>query len=127
MKIKTFQFGEIEFKEENLIKFNSGIFGFEDFKDFVLIKTENDLFYWLNSTENPEICFPVVGIRVLDDKYPFEENYEAFGIVTLNEDPRKITVNLKAPIYINQDDKKGFQKVLDTDNYNINHHLFIEE
>jgi len=126
MKIKTEQFGEVEFKPENVINFPSGLLGFEKEKKFLLIKTDDDLFYWLNSTENPELCFPLVGTRVIDESFPLEKDFEAFGIVILNQDPLKITVNLKAPVYINQDERKGFQKVLENEKYLVNYKLFIE-
>ncbi len=126
MKINTHQFGEIEFNQEHLINFSSGLLGFEDIKKYVLIKTEDELFYWLNSVDKPELCFPIVGIRVIDDSFQTETAYEAFGIVTMNQDPLKITINLKAPVYINQDEKKGFQKVLEDEKYLLNYNLFKE-
>ena len=45
MKIATHQFGEIEFQEEHIVKFTSGLIGFENLKNYVLIKTEDELFY----------------------------------------------------------------------------------
>jgi flagellar assembly factor FliW len=124
MKINTHQFGEIEFTTEHIVNFPSGLIGFENLKNYVLIKTEDDLFYWLNSVEKSDICFPLVGLRVIDEFYPIEENHEAFGIVTLNKDPLKIMVNLKSPVYINQDEKKGYQKILSEDKYSVNYNLF---
>ncbi len=126
MKITTYQFGEIEFHEDKIILFKAGIIGMEEFKKFLLIKTDNELFYYLNSIEQPEIAFPLVGLRLLDENYPMIENNEPFGICTLNKDPMKITVNLRAPVYINQDDKTGFQKILEDDSYLVNYNLFIE-
>ncbi|MFO7445050.1 MAG: flagellar assembly protein FliW [Ignavibacteriaceae bacterium] len=126
MKIVTFQFGEIEFSPDKVINFSSGILGFENLRSFLLIKTEDDLFYWLNSVDKPDIAFPMIGTRVIDEKYPCEEEHEAFAIVTLNSDPLKVTANLKAPVYINQEKKSGFQRVIDTDNYPVNFNLFIE-
>jgi flagellar assembly factor FliW len=126
MKIKTQLFGEIEFKEDLIIKFVPGPIGFEQLNKFLLIKADDDIFYWLNSIEKPEIAFPLVGIRIIDDAFPEERNFEPFGIVTLNSDVLKITVNLKAPVYINQISKTGFQKILDTDKYPIRYNLFKE-
>lgn len=126
MKINTIQFGEIEFEGSNTIHFASGILGFESLKNFLLIKTDDELFYWLNSVDNPEIAFPMVGTRVIDEAYPAEVQHEGFAIVILNNDPLKITANLKAPVYINQDNKTGFQKVFDSDRYPVNFNLFIE-
>ncbi|MCX6169945.1 MAG: flagellar assembly protein FliW [Ignavibacteriales bacterium] len=126
MKINTHQFGEIEFTEEKIINFENGLFGFEYLKKYLFIKPDDSFFYWLNSIENPDIAFPMFGLRVIDDHFPQEENFEAFGIVTLNSNPLNITLNLKAPVYINQNDKSGFQKIVDTDNYPVNYNLFSE-
>lgn len=126
MKIKTQQFGEIEFEDDLILTFDDGPFGFEELKKFVFIKPENSYFYWLNSIEKPEIAFPVFGLRALDDTFPQVEEHEAFGIVTLNPDPLKITINLKAPVYINQDAKSGYQKILDNEKYSLYYNLFVE-
>ena len=126
MQIKTNQFGVVEFDSNLIIKFESGIFGFEHLKDYLLIKVEDDIFIWLNSIEEPEIAFPMIGLRLIDESYPQEMEHEAFGIVNMNPEILKITVNLKAPVYINQDDKSGYQKILDSDKYPIKYNLFKE-
>lgn len=126
MKIKTHHFGEIEFTEDKILKFENGLFGFEYLQQFLLLKTEEDLFYWLVAIKEPEITFPLIGVRIIDDSYPEEADNEGFGIVTLNKDPLKITVNLKAPVYINQEKKTGFQKILDKDRFIIDYKLFVE-
>ncbi|HRI46060.1 MAG: flagellar assembly protein FliW [Ignavibacteriaceae bacterium] len=126
MKITTVQFGEIEFDEDMIVHFENGLIGFEELKKFVFIKNDDDLFYWLNSVEKPEIAFPLIGTRIIDEDYPTVENNEAFGVITLNKDPLNITINLKVPVYINQDSKTGFQKILDTDKYPLRYKLFVE-
>jgi flagellar assembly factor FliW len=126
MKINTYQFGEIDFDEELIITFSEGIFGFEHLKKYLLVYPKDDLFHWLNSIEEPDIAFPLLGLRLIDDKFPQEKHHEAFGIVTLNKDPLRVTVNLKAPVFINQDDKTGYQKILDIDKYPVNYNLFVE-
>jgi len=127
MKIKTHQFGEVEFTEDIVIHFAEGLFGFENLNKFLLIKTDDELFYWLNSVEQPEIAFSLIGLRVIDQKFPTIENYEAFGIVVMSSNPADIKVNLKAPVYINQDSKSGFQKIIDSDKYPVDYNLFVEE
>lgn len=126
MKLKNKQFGEVEYTPENVLKFKNGLFGFEELKSYLLIKTDNDLFFWLNSTDQHEVAFPLIGLRLIDDSYPQKEDTEAFGIVTLGNEPSKTTVNLKAPVYINQDKKEGFQTIIDQDKYTVNYKLFIE-
>ena len=127
MKIITHQFGEVEFTEDLIIYFAEGLFGFENLHKFLLVKTDDELFYWLNSVEQPEIAFSLIGLRVIDEHYPTIENNEAFGIVIMSKNPADIKVNLKAPVYINQDTKSGFQKIIDSDKYPIDYSLFVEE
>ena len=127
MKIITHQFGEVEFIEDLIIYFAEGLFGFENLHKFLLVKTDDELFYWLNSVEQPEIAFSLIGLRVIDEHYPTIENNEAFGIVIMSKNPADIKVNLKAPVYINQDSKSGSQKIIDSDKYPIDYNLFVEE
>ncbi|MFZ6031813.1 MAG: flagellar assembly protein FliW [Melioribacter sp.] len=126
MKLKTKQFGEIEFSDDLILNFKEGLVGFETLRKFILIKPEDTLFYWLNSVENPDIAFPLFGLRLIDEEYPQVENHEAFGIVILNPDPLKITVNMKAPVYVNQENKTGYQKILDDEKYSLYYNLFTE-
>jgi len=126
MNIRTRKFGEIEYDSDKIIFFESGLLGFEKLKEYLLIRTGDEFFYWLNSIDEPEIAFPLVGTRLLDVDYSSSEDYEPFGIVNLNSDPLKIVVNLKAPVFINQNEKKGFQKIFDLEEYSLNYSLFKE-
>lgn len=127
MKLSTKQFGEIEFDENLCIQFTEGILGFEELKRYVLISEENGLFFWLTSVDEPEIVFPLFPINTLQENYPQSDNFEAFGIVKLSKDPSEITINLKAPIYLDRDQFSGFQKILDTDKYPVDYKLFVEK
>lgn len=126
MKITTIKFGEFEYDSDKIIFFESGLLGFEQLKEYLLIKTDDEFFYWLNSIDEPEIAFPLVGTRLLDVDYSYDKEYEPFGIVNLNKDPLKIVVNLKAPVFINQVEKKGFQKIFDLEEFSLNYSLFRE-
>lgn len=126
MKIKTIQFGDIEYTDENILAFSEGLYGFEELTKFLLLKKEDDMFFWLTSVEQPEIIFPLFGLRIIDDNYPQHENYESFGIVKLNRDPLKSTINMRAPVYIDQHSKTGFQKILSDENYPVEYQLFTE-
>ena len=127
MKIQNTQFGEFEFSEDLLIGFKDGLLGFEEFKKFLLIADENSIFYWLTSVDEPEIIFPLFPIRLLQDRFPHESGMETFGIVKLDKSLENVTINLKAPVYINQYAKTGVQRVIDSDEYPINYKLFIQK
>ncbi len=126
MKIRTQQFGEIEFQEDKIINFENGMFGFERLNQFVWLSEENGIFTWLISIDEPEIVFPLFPINVLLDGFPERENHEAFGIIKLDKQPKNITINIKAPVYINHEEKKGYQKIIDSDKYPIDYQLFVE-
>ena len=49
MKIQNKQFGEINFESEAIIKFNEGILGFEEYKEYLLISEKEGFFYWLTA------------------------------------------------------------------------------
>lgn len=127
MKIKNNQFGEIEFDKNSIIKFENGLFGFEELKEFVLINPKEDLFQWLCSVDEPEIIFPLFQLNLIDKDYPTEKDSEAYGVVTLNSEPTKISINLKAPVYLNAVKKAGKQVILDSTKYPVKHLLFVEE
>lgn len=127
MKIKNQQFGEIEFNKNSVLKFQNGLFGFEELKEFVLLNSKDEIFQWLCSVDEPEIIFPLFMLKAIDKEYPVEEKDEAFGVVTLNSDPAKISINLKAPVYINSEKRSGRQVILDSSKYPVKHYLFVED
>ncbi len=125
MIIKNEQFGEIKFDDNSIIEFPEGLFGFEDLKKFLLIQEEEGLFVWLTSIDEPEIIFPIFSINLLQPDYETPKDYEPYGIVKLDKEPEKVTINLKAPVFIHKNDRKGYQKLLDNDIYPINYQLFV--
>lgn len=127
MKIKNQQFGEIEFNKNSVLKFQNGLFGFEELKEFVLLNSKDEIFQWLCSIDEPEIVFPLFRLNVIDKDFPRADNDEVFGVVTLNSEPSKISINMKAPVYINMEQKNGRQVILDNSKYPVKHYLFIEE
>ncbi|MEE9429533.1 MAG: flagellar assembly protein FliW [Melioribacteraceae bacterium] len=124
MKIKNEQFGEIDFEENSIIKFEEGLLGFEELKEFLLISEDEGLFLWLTSVSEPEIVFPLFSINHLQEKFDTVEEFEPFGIVKLDKDPSKVTINLKAPVYVNQNEKSGFQKLIDNEANIVDYPLF---
>ncbi len=125
MKIKNKQFGEIEFENERVIKFEEGILGFEELKQFLLVSEKDGFFLWLISIDQPEIIFPLFSIKLLQEEYKAESELEPYGIVNLDKDPQNISINLKAPVLINHDDKIGLQRIIDNEEYCIDYPLFV--
>ena len=124
MKISNAQFGEMEFNEDQIIKFEGGIAGFEESKRFLMVQLDFVLFYWLVSIDEPEIVFPLVPVNSFLENFPNEINTNPFALVTFNADPTKITVNLRAPLFINTEKNVGYQRQLER--YKTNYPLFVK-
>ena len=125
MKIVNKQFGEIEFETDSIIKFTEGILGFEDKKRFLLISEKDGFFFWLTSVDEPELIFPLFSINLLQESFTDSNDLEPFGIVKLDKDPQKVSINLRAPVFIDHEKKIGYQKIMDDDNYPVNYPLFV--
>ena len=125
MELINKQLGIVEYTKNEIFDFSGGIFGFEELKKFLITKSEYKLIFWLWSVGQPDIVFPIIKLRLIHENYPQIENKEAYGIVKLNMDTKKITVNLKAPLYIDENEKKGFQTIIDKVNYPVDYKLFV--
>jgi flagellar assembly factor FliW len=126
MKIKNKQFGEIEFQKESIFEFEEGILGFEERKRFLLISENEGFFFWLTSVDEPELIFPLFSIKLLQEKFSNQGELEPYGIVKLDKDPEKVSINLKAPVFINHEKKTGYQKIMDKEEYPVDYPLFVK-
>ena len=115
-------------EEYTIIKINGGIPGFEDQENYILRWDGRvNIVGWLQSREEPRLAFAVVeaGSVFSDYKPQLErqclerlglansEDGLLFLLLVLHRDPEKITVNLQAPLLINQEKGLGEQLILD--------------
>lgn len=137
MKVETRFFGEIEFREEDVINFTRGLLGFEDVKKYLIIDNLDGagVFKWLQSVDRPELAFVIMNPFFIVPDYQFDipdglvkkleiekpEDVAVFTIVVVPEDINKMTTNLKAPIILNTRNNRAIQMVLDDDRYRIKH------
>ena len=142
MLVKTTHFGEIEISEEDIIDFEEGIFGFEGIHRYGIINSEDpeSPFKWIQAIEKPELAFALVNPFAIKRDYEFELKDEAtkflgiespsqvvvFAILVIPEDTTKISMNLKAPIVLNTNNKKAAQIILDSDKYTVRHFILDE-
>lgn len=133
MKTTTRIFGEIEIQEDKIIRFEHGIIGFPDLKQFTLIydseKEDKATISWLQSLDEPNLAFPVIDPLVVYPGYnptvedellkPLGEltvdNLFILVTVTVPANIEDIAVNLKAPLAINTDTRKASQIIIDND------------
>ncbi len=142
MLVNTKHFGEIEVDEKGIIDFRGGLPGFEKIKKYILL-TNSDKespFKWLQSIEEKNLAFAVIDPFVIKKDYDIEVSDETvenldienlkdvmvLSIVVIPEDISKTSINLKAPLIINVNRKKGMQVILDTDLYTVRHYI-VEE
>lgn len=132
MSIQTKIFGEIEVDESKVIYFTNGIVGLPDMKRFLLSHDEDEqaaAILWLQSLDEPAFAIPLMNpFEVVEEYNPMiedellavldgekEEDLLVFATLTVPEDVEKMTVNLKAPIIINLETKKGCQVIVEDD------------
>lgn len=126
MLIETRDFGKMEVDEKDIITFIEPIFGFEENRRYVLLEHEelNPHFIWLQSVDEPMICFVLANPRELVPDYKVELPPEAaeelgeggtlYFVLTVIRDPYyDSTVNLKSPIVINTKTGKAMQVILE--------------
>lgn len=124
--INTVHFGEIEVPKENVIVFQDGLIGFDELKEFIIISDqESEPFKWLTSIDNPAIGFPLIDPWLVIGNYnpgrSFDPNESVvLTVVTLSDAQNNMTVNLKAPVFIDIKENKGKQIILPNDKYSTN-------
>lgn len=136
MIIKTKAFDEISIDEDKIIRFENGIIGFPELKDFALVhdmeKTDGTL-SWMISIQEPAFAMPVIDPLAVKNTYNpkvEEELLKSIGelnpeemlvLVTLTvpSDITKMSINLRAPIIINATEKKACQIIIDGEEYSV--------
>ena len=137
--VKTKYFGKIPYEPGSEIDFPAGLPAFEERRKFVLIqlpKTHPLLF--LQSLDDPDVCFPVLRALAVDPNYRLQlakedlrrldlptsrqprvgEDIECLAIVALRKDGA--TANLLAPVIINLRKMQAAQAV-GGDSYSLQH------
>jgi len=140
MKVETKAFGPMEVDEKQKVTIPSGLLGFEDYTEYVLLDSENPMFLWLQSVDEKEIAF------VLINPFLFRNDYEAnisnedlaeigitssdnalvFVIVTIPQDDSPMTANLQGPLIINKENKTGMQAILSDAKWKTKHDIMAE-
>lgn len=142
MKAKTRLFGTIDIEDEKVITLEGGMIGFPFLQKFTLIFDEEKekkatSIMWLQSMDEGEVAFPVMHPNEIKPDYnptvndemlaPLgklnDENTYVLVTVTVAAEAKEATVNLKAPIVINTDTKKGCQIIVE-DDYPVKFNLY---
>lgn len=140
MRVMTKPYGNIDVDERQKIHFASGLFGFENFRDYVLLDATQQPFYWLQSMEVAEIAFVLINPRLFRPDYELQiddaelselgisshEEILCFTIVSIPENPSKMTANLQGPIIINKKTREARQSIHQNPKWKTRH-VILEE
>ncbi|MFD1706925.1 flagellar assembly protein FliW [Siminovitchia sediminis] len=138
MKIETKYHGSREIQAEDILKFESGIPGFPDEKEFVLLPLDDSFLSVLQSVSTPEIGFVVTDPFSFFPEYDFQLSDSAveqlklekpddavvYTILTIRDPFEKTTANLQAPVVINTKNSNAKQVILNDGKYKTKHPLF---
>lgn len=130
MLINSPRFGTIEVEEDAAITFREGLLGFRDFKRYYFHEPAAGApFKWMQCMDLPALGFVVTDPRLFKPDYSVKvasaqlegleiENADdalVWVILTIPEDPAKMTANLQGPLVINTARRLGAQLVLSDD------------
>jgi flagellar assembly factor FliW len=134
-EIVTRQFGKIEFEEDAVLQFPSGLPGFENRTRFLLLERAPLVF--LQNLDSPDLCFFAAPIAAIQTDYELRMTDEDRQTLSLTADPISLailsanesgawTANLLAPVVINKEARRGVQAVRTDSRYSHQHPLPIE-
>jgi len=140
MKVSTTRFGDLDVEEKAILSVKEGILGFAGLERYFFLESDKTSpFKWLQSAEDPELAFVVVDPRSIRPDYRVAlepedaeaisiENVEdclVYCIVTVGQDPSRITANLAGPILINTKINVAKQLVLTDSDYSTRYSFLL--
>lgn len=124
MQIDTTRFQTVDIRADDILLFPAGVFAFEKMRHWVLLSdADNASVGWLQSVSNASVALPVVSPRRFVPDYQVRVNRsqlalleltapdEAFVLTVVSRNEGRLTVNLKAPLIVNLDQRLGRQVV----------------
>lgn len=144
--IETKNFGKISFEQDSELLFPGGLPGFDNRRRFVAVRfVESDPLIYLQSLEDPDLCFITMPILAVDPRYTLMvsgEDLEKLGLCrerqpSIGEDVLCLavlsvretgpTANLLAPVVVNLRNRTAVQAVAADSNYSHQFALMPEE
>ena len=136
-RIHAKAFGEIEIREQQVVQFPRGIFGFGHIHEYALLDSATPPFYWLQSTENRDLAFVLINPYIVAEDYvldiasedmdaigsPDPDDLLVFAIVTIPEERHNMSCNLQGPLIINRRTRVARQAISLDQRWKIKHYL----
>jgi flagellar assembly factor FliW len=144
--VETTNFGRIPYEPDAVLQFPSGLPGFENRRLFVAVRfPQCEPLVFLQSLEDPGLCFVTLPVRVVDPRYRLKLSAEDLALVGLPAGRRPRmgeevlclavvslresgpTANLLAPIVVNLANRNAVQAVATDSDYSYRQALVAEE
>jgi len=131
MKTINTRFGQVEYDPQNLLHFPSGMIGFPQLHNFIVMPTtKQGPLFWIQSVDDSDIAFVLtdpsnffLDYAVIPDNVERQQlqitekdNCFILAVVTVPPD-QKITLNLSAPILFAPKTNRALQVILDDPRY----------
>ncbi|TVR68942.1 MAG: flagellar assembly protein FliW [Spirochaetaceae bacterium] len=135
--IQSKPYGEVTVKEQQLLHFPVGLFGFERMQHYALLDSTAPPFFWLQSLDDPGLAFILVNPYLVVPDYvldidphelteigePAEDDLLVFAVVTIAHDENRVSCNLQGPVMINRKARLGRQAISLDARWSIRHSL----
>lgn len=127
-KFTTVRFGELEYKDADIIRLPDGLVGMPELKNWLILEMGNDVpMKWLQSLDRSDFGFPVSRAWLFTDEYEFsvpaatrkqlenhsETDLTTLIITTIHPGGVLVTGNLMAPLVVDTESRHGAQLTLD--------------
>jgi len=142
----TKHIGELDYTEDSLLTFPSGLAGFESHRTFVFLrKPDAEPLVFMQSLDDRELCFILLPILVIDPAYKLDMSLDELEEIGLPLDRRPRigddvfcaalicaglgaapTANLLAPVVVNLGNRTGVQAIQSASGYSHQHPLLAE-
>jgi len=141
MKFVTTRFGEIDFKEKEVIILPKGVLGFSQLTQYVILERKEFVpFKWLQSVEDSNVAFVITDPLHLFPNFKLEINEKeleelnytnsrdlvTYVIVTVPQDVTQASADLLGPLVINSKKRLAKQAVMPNSPYTTKHYLLDE-
>ena len=138
MNISTTRFGSVDIDSDRIIFMTQPVPGFPDSRRYAVIdRPQNRPFSWLQSVDEPAVCFAVIDPTQVVPGYMAEvhprdvadlaldgvDDSLVVCIVTISAGGSRVTVNLAAPIIVNTRRMLGRQVILEQTEHSVRHDL----
>lgn len=139
MNIDSPRFGTLQVEPSRILEFPEGLAGFEDCKRFTLFHPDEEkpLYFILQSLDDPAVAFHIADPAQLGFSFDVDLTDEEIELLQLkdpadaavvvilskdeeaaNDGPR-VKANLKAPLVLNLQSRRGLQHVFGRLNYDV--------